>query len=157
MNSSSVRGSGKFQPKAKPQPKKKISSSIPITLPDVIKDKLVSLASNSIGAAESVQQVNVVGNRLSDSVGPSTASGVLGFKVPLIEHATPFSRVTFCDDNGRSEMVNPSAPLDAVDALHSDIAISDDNGDWNSSYGKSTGEVNLLSFRDIVVIQLHEL
>lgn len=157
MNSSAVRGSGKFQPKAKPQPKKKISSSIPITLPDVIKDKLVSLASNSIDAAESVQQVNVVGNRLSDSVGPSTASGVLGFKVPLIEHATSFSRVTFCDDNRRSEMVNPSGPLDAVDdALHSDIAISDDNGDWNSSYGKSTGEVNLLSFPDIVVIQLHE-
>lgn len=106
---SNVRGSGKFQPKAKSQPRKETSASVTTTLPDVTKEKPVTLASIGIDAAQSVQPANVVG-------------------------------VTFCDDDRSSVMVNPSGPLDAIDALHSEVAISDGNGDWNSSYGKSTGE-----------------
>ncbi|RVW48235.1 hypothetical protein CK203_069617 [Vitis vinifera] len=138
---SNVRGSGKFQPKAKSQPRKETSASVTTTLPDVTKEKPVTLASIGIDAAQSVQPANVVGNRLTDSVGPSsTTSGMLGAKEPLIEHVGSFSGVTFCDDDRSSVMVNPSGPLDAIDALHSEVAISDGNGDWNSSYGKSTGE-----------------
>ena len=145
LNSSAVRGSGKFQPKVKPQPKKEISTSISITFSDVTKKKPVSLAPVNTDATLSVQDVSVVGNRLMDFVGPSTASGIPGAKDPLIEHGGSFSGVTFCNDDRNSEMVNPSAPLDAVDSLHSEVAISDGNGDWTSSYGKSTGEVKIWS------------
>lgn len=120
---SNVRGSGKFQPKAKSQPRKETSASVTTTLPDVTKEKPVTLASIGIDAAQSVQPANVVG-------------------------------VTFCDDDRSSVMVNPSGPLDAIDALHSEVAISDGNGDWNSSYGKSTGETYFLGWNILMIFSL---
>lgn len=145
LNSGAVRVSSKFQPKAKPRPRNETSASLPITLPHVTKEKPVTLAS-STDAVQSIRPVNIVGGRLADSVCPSSSTGMLRPKEPLLEYEGSFSRVPLGNDDRSSVIVKPSAPLDAIDVLHSEVAIADGNGDWSSSHGKSFGEVKFVLF-----------
>lgn len=56
------------------------------------------------------------------------------------------SELQFPHESRSSFLVNPSSQLlvedlGSTDALHSEVAASDGNGDWVSSFGKSVGEV----------------
>lgn len=61
------------------------------------------------------------------------------------------SELQFPHESRSSFLVNPSSQLlvedlGSTDALHSEVAASDGNGDWVSSFGKSVGEADTLGF-----------
>ncbi|KAK9286556.1 hypothetical protein L1049_014955 [Liquidambar formosana] len=138
---SNARAGGKFQPKAKPHPRKETSASVTCAIPKATKEKLVELESADSHTTHSTQCVDVADNRLTDLVGSSLAtSEIHGREEPLENNDGSFSGVPFSDYNGSLGLMNPSSDIVAADALHLEVAMADGNGDWHSSLHRSAGE-----------------
>lgn len=149
-----ARAGGKFQPKAKPRPRKVSSTSVPSSLPIAAKEKPVILASTGSETTESFELVDVVPNKLTAPfVSSLTTSDLLESKVPLKNNEDSSSEVPTSDDLRSAELTNPLSELVATkDGLGSanvlplEVAMSHSNSERHSSLGKSSAEVDPMGF-----------
>lgn len=149
-----ARAGGKFQPKAKPRPRKVSSASVPSSLPIATKEKPVILASTGSETTESFEPVDVVPNKLTAPfVSSLTTSDLLESKVPLKNNEDSSSEVPTSDDLRSAELADPLSELVATkDGLGSanvlplEVAMSHSNSERLSSLGKSSAEVDPMGF-----------
>lgn len=123
QNFTAARPGGKFRPKAKLKPRKESSASVQ--------------------SIQSTQSVTIAENELTETLRTEKASE---------NNADDFVGVTLFDDKRSSGLMNHSSEhlaaresMGPIVSLHSE-AIMGDDGDWNSCFGKSEGEVNFFLF-----------
>lgn len=78
-----ARSAGKFQPKAKPRPKKVEFVPIPSIPPSKAKEKAVAASQTSLDTAISVQPVGIMDEKLTGQIGSLSPSAPTGTKEPL--------------------------------------------------------------------------
>ncbi|XP_059453368.1 uncharacterized protein LOC132183915 isoform X2 [Corylus avellana] len=141
-----ARAGGKFQPKAKPRPRKGTSASVPSTIISDSKEKAVVLPITDVDATQTIQPADTVDNNLNNPVGPSLATSAEEF---VKSNEDLFSGVPNVADTTQSILVNPPSQADAtredvgsIDALPSELAVSDINGNWHLSFRQSETEAD---------------
>lgn len=113
-----ARPGGKFRPKAKLKPRKESSTSVQST--------------------QSTQSVTNAENELTETLRTEKASE---------NNTDDFAGVTLFDDKRSSGLINHSSEhlaaresMGPIVSLHSEPMMGDNDGDWNSCFGKSEGE-----------------
>ena len=129
----------------KPQPRKDATRGIISALPDLTKSPTV------VDSVQSLQSIHVGNCTHIDSIDSSLAAAdILGSKEPREHDTCPNSSFSLSESTRTLEGGNPSQ-LHATDTLQSDIAVPDGSEDWHSSFGKSLGEVKLVSLCQLLV------
>ncbi|XP_059433730.1 uncharacterized protein LOC132166893 isoform X2 [Corylus avellana] len=141
-----TRAGGKFQPKAKPRPRKGTSASVPSTIIRDSKEKAVVLPITNVDATQTIQPADTVDNKLNNTVGSSLVTSAEEF---VKSNEDLFSRVPNLADTTQSILVNPPSQavatredVGSIDALPSAIAVSDINDDWHLSFRQSETEAD---------------
>jgi hypothetical protein len=142
-----ARAGGKFQPKAKPRPRKGTSVSVPSTIINDSKEKAAVLPITDVDATQTIQPADTVDNKLNNTVCSSLATSAEEF---LKGNEDLFSGFPNLADTTQSILVNPPSEavvtredVGSIDALPSELAVSDINGDWHLSFRQSETEVKI--------------
>lgn len=142
-----ARAGGKFQPKAKPRPRKGTSASAPSTIISDSKEKAAVLPITDVDATQTIHPADTVGNKLNNTVGSSLATSAEEF---VKSNEDLFSGVPNLADTTQSIFANPPSQavatredVGSIDALPSELAVSDINGDWHLSFRQSETEVKI--------------
>ncbi|XP_062176701.1 uncharacterized protein LOC133881710 isoform X4 [Alnus glutinosa] len=141
-----ARAGGKFQPKAKPRPRKGTSVSVPSTIISDSKEKAAVLPITDVDATQTIQPADTVDNKLNNTVCSSLATSAEEF---LKGNEDLFSGFPNLADTTQSILVNPPSEavatredVGSIDALPSELAVSDINGDWHLSFRQSETEAD---------------